>query len=79
VYVHPILNFLDNVAYLVFCTLPERQSLAPIVAVLVDCGELDRILRHMGRIYERYYSCDYPCGGSPTHDRCQLSAAGAGA
>ncbi len=60
VYVHPIPNFIDNVAYLIVCTPEEKRSSLPVIALLVDCGESDRILRHMERIYERYYMRDHP-------------------
>jgi glyoxylase-like metal-dependent hydrolase (beta-lactamase superfamily II) len=61
VFVHPIPNFIDNIVYLIVCTPPREQRMTlPIVAVLIDCGEADRISRHVVAIYERYYVRDYP-------------------
>ncbi|KAL3811308.1 hypothetical protein ACHAXA_005394 [Cyclostephanos tholiformis] len=45
--------------------IPDRVYVHPIPnfitnPILVDCGESDRILRHVDRIYERYYMRNYP-------------------
>ncbi len=64
VYIHPIPQFLDNIAYLVVCTPPREAPALPLVAILIDCGESDKVLNYVQRIYEHHYMRDYPtCNG----------------
>ena len=114
VYIHPIPQFTDNIAYLIVCTPPppllqippakvttktkaatatiissrksntikssEENSVSsegavaylPIICLIVDCGESDRILRYMERIYKRYYIHDYPPPPHPTNDEMKM-------
>jgi len=114
VYIHPIPQFTDNIAYLIVCTPPppllqippakvttktkaatatiissrksntikssEENSVSsegavaylPIICLIVDCGESDRILRYMERIYKRYYIHDYPPPPHPTNDEMKI-------
>ncbi|KAL9182664.1 LOW QUALITY PROTEIN: hypothetical protein ACHAXT_013316 [Thalassiosira profunda] len=43
VYVHPIPQFMDNVAYLIVCLPPSTAKSLPILGVLVDCGESAKV------------------------------------
>eukprot|EP00578_Thalassiosira_sp_NH16_P007698 CAMPEP_0181118446 /NCGR_PEP_ID=MMETSP1071-20121207/23081_1 /TAXON_ID=35127 /ORGANISM="Thalassiosira sp., Strain NH16" /LENGTH=489 /DNA_ID=CAMNT_0023202943 /DNA_START=190 /DNA_END=1659 /DNA_ORIENTATION=+ len=62
VYVHPMPQFVDNVSYLIVCTPPPTTtaSTLPILGIVIDPGESDRILRHAEAVYERYYQKEYP-------------------
>ena len=60
VYIHPIPQFIDNIAYLIVC-LPSREALGkiPVVGVLVDCGDDATVNAHLEGIYKKYYACMY--------------------
>jgi glyoxylase-like metal-dependent hydrolase (beta-lactamase superfamily II) len=110
IYIHPIPQFTDNIAYLIVCTPPlplpstakvttkitkaattattiisrkinttssdennvssstEAAAYLPIICLIIDCGESDRVLRYMERIYKRYYIHDYPPPPTATDD-----------
>ena len=107
VYIHPIPQFTDNIAYLIVCTPPppakvttktkaatatiissrksntiksseensvssEAAAYLPIICLIIDCGESDRILRYMERIYKRYYIHDYPPPHPTTDDEMKI-------
>lgn len=52
VYIHPISQLLDNLAYLIVCNSSEQ---GPLVAVLVDCGDAQAYIEQMNAIRERHY------------------------
>lgn len=65
VYVHPIPQFMDNIAYLIVCLPPPVPSRSggdalPILGVLIDCGESTKVLEYMEWIYDHHYARDYP-------------------
>ncbi|KAK1748353.1 hydroxyacylglutathione hydrolase [Skeletonema marinoi] len=60
VYIHPIPQFIDNIAYLIV-SCPPREAVGklPVLGVLVDCGEDAIVKAHLGGIYKKYYACFY--------------------
>ncbi|EJK74906.1 hypothetical protein THAOC_03388, partial [Thalassiosira oceanica] len=60
VYVHPVPQFVDNLAYLVVCLPPPDTRHLPITAVLVDCGDHASALEHAGAVYRRHYEKEHP-------------------
>lgn len=60
VYVHPIPQFMDNLAYLIVCCPPKGSRELPVIGVLVDCGEANKVLAYLEVIYDQYYERDYP-------------------
>lgn len=60
VYIHPIPQFIDNIAYLVV-SCPPREAIGklPILGVLVDCGEHTKVTAHLEGIFNKYYACFY--------------------
>jgi len=60
VYIHPIPQFMDNIAYLIVCLPPPDAPSLPLIAILIDCGEAHKVLHYMEQIYQEYYIRDYP-------------------
>eukprot|EP00984_Skeletonema_dohrnii_P035768 scaffold35939_cov150-Skeletonema_dohrnii-CCMP3373.AAC.2 len=60
VYIHPIPQFIDNIAYLIV-SCPPREAVGklPVLGVLVDCGEDAIVKAHLEGIYKKYYACFY--------------------
>ena len=60
VYIHPIPQFIDNIAYLIV-SCPPREAVGklPILGVLVDCGEDAIVKAHLEGIFKKYYACFY--------------------
>jgi len=60
VYIHPIPQFIDNIAYLIV-SCPPREAVGklPVLGVLVDCGEDAIVQAHLEGIYKKYYACFY--------------------
>ncbi|KAG7353800.1 hydroxyacylglutathione hydrolase [Nitzschia inconspicua] len=67
VYIHPLPQWIDNVGYLIVC-LPEPMTTStqnstirvedrkdPILALLIDCGETDAVVRAVEMIQEFHY------------------------
>ena len=55
VYVHPIPQLLDNVGYLIVCC-PPQGIIAPILSLLVDCGDAVSALAQIELIRDIHYS-----------------------
>ncbi|KAL7551638.1 hypothetical protein ACHAWF_014820 [Thalassiosira exigua] len=60
VWIHPVPQFVDNVAYLVVCAPPPSAKSLPLAGVLIDCGDSDAALDIVDRIYERHYARNHP-------------------
>lgn len=60
VYIHPIPQFIDNIAYLIV-SCPPRDAVGklPVLGVLVDCGENDTVTQYLEGVFKKYYSCFY--------------------
>jgi glyoxylase-like metal-dependent hydrolase (beta-lactamase superfamily II) len=69
VYIHPLPQWIDNVGYLIVC-LPETRTVArttnsvirvqdnkdPIVGLVIDCGEMDAVVRAVEMIQDFHYA-----------------------
>ena len=90
VYVHPIPQFMDNLAYLIVCC-PSRTNNnssggggggnndndgngAPVLGVLIDCGEANVLLGYLECIYEQYYG-DYPRSNAQVTETSRMGIA----
>lgn len=60
VYIHPLPQLLDNIGYLIVCVPPKRKTKrgtpAPILGVLVDCGDADSVIDQIDLIRDVHYA-----------------------
>ncbi len=58
VYIHPLPQLLDDIAYLIVCIPPrgKTKTPAPILGILVDCGDADSVIDQLELIRDVHYA-----------------------